>query len=180
MGERVTVGTVRRTRGLRGELVVESHSDLPDRFEQLEKVYLVTPQGERPVTIRSVRAQSDAEIWIKFDEITHREEAIHLRGATLEIDLEARPAPPEGEYYYDQLEGLRVLDLAGKELGTVSQVIPRGAQDLYSVTTEQGEVLVPATETIVKKIDLAAGTMVLDPPAGLFGDDGDAGDDDAN
>lgn len=170
MAERVIVGKVRRTRGLRGELVVESQSDLPDRFEQLDKVYLVTPTEERPVTIRSVRAQSQSEIWIRLDEISDREAAMNLRGATLEIDLELRPSPPPGEYYYDQLEGLSVVDLSGKPLGRLSQVIPRGAQDLYSVTTEGGEVLVPATPTIVKSIDLAAGIMVLDPPAGLFGD----------
>ena len=171
MSERVIVGTVRRTRGLRGELVVESHSDLPGRFEQLSKVYLVTEAGERPVTIRSVREQSQAEVWIKLDEIRDREEAMALRGATLEIDETERPAPPSGAYYYDQLEGLKVVDLAGRFLGTVSHVIPRGAQDLYAVTTESGEVLVPAVSEIVKKVDLEAGLLVLDPPAGLLGDD---------
>jgi 16S rRNA processing protein RimM len=171
VSERVVVGTVRRTRGLRGELVVESQSDLPDRFEQLDKVYLVTPTGERQVTIRSVRPQAGREIWICLAEVKDRELAMGLRGATLEIDAADRPEPPPGEYYYDQLEGLRVVDESGKLLGTISQVIPRGAQDLYSVTTEKGEFLVPATDTIVKKIDLAAGLVVINPPAGLLGDE---------
>jgi len=171
VSERVIVGTVRRTRGLKGELVVESHSDLPDRFEQLAKVYLVTETGERPVTIRSVRAQSQSEVWVRLDEISDREEAMSLRGATLEIDEADRPQPPPGAYYYDQLEGLKVVDLTGRVLGTVSHVIPRGTQDLYAVTTEQGEVLVPGTAAIVKKIDLEAGLLVLDPPDGLLGDD---------
>lgn len=165
------VGTVRRTRGLRGELVVESHSDLPDRFEQLSKLYLVTETGERPVTIRSVRAQSQGEVWIRLEEIRVREEAMALRGATLEIDEADRPEAPAGAYYYDQLEGLKVVDLSGRYLGTVTHVIPRGAQDLYAVTNDQGEFLVPATPDIVKKIDLEAGLLVLDPPAGLLGDD---------
>lgn len=170
MSERVLLGRVRRTRGLRGELVVESHSDLPDRFEQLKKLYLVTPDGERPVTIRSVRTQSPSEVWIKLEEIRDRESAMALSGASLEIDEADRPAPPAGEYYYDQLEGLRVVDVSGQPLGTLSQVIPRGAQDLYVVVTERGESLVPASAAIVKRIDIEAGLVVVDPPPGLFGE----------
>jgi 16S rRNA processing protein RimM len=156
---------------LKGELVVESFSDLPDRFEQLTKVYLVTEAGEQPVTIHSVRAQSPPEVWIRLEEIRDRESAMALRGATLEIDLADRPEPPPGAYFYDQLEGLKVVDLTGRVLGTVSHVIPRGGQDLYAVTTDSGECLVPASTDIVKKIDLEAGLLVLDPPDGLLGDD---------
>ena len=170
MSERVVVGRVRRCRGLRGELVVESQSDLPGRFEQLEKLYLVTPTGEQLVTIQSVRQQSGSEVWIRLKEVRDREMAMGLRDATLEIDEAERPEPPPGEYYYDQLEGLEVVDTAGKHLGRISQVIPRGAQDLYSVDTGSGEYLVPATGTIVKKVDLEAGVVVIDPPAGLLGD----------
>lgn len=165
------MGKVRRTRGVRGELVVESLSDLPDRFEQLEKVYLVTPSGEIPVTIQSVRPQAGTEVWIQFEEVRDREMAKGLRDATLEIDASERPEPPAGAFYYDQLEGLEVVDVAGRHIGRLSQVVPRGGQDLYAVETEEGEVLVPATDAIVKKVDLEAGQVVIDPPAGLLGDD---------
>lgn len=168
MGDRVVVGIIRRTRGLRGELVVESQSDLPDRFEQLEKLYLVTPSGEQPVTIASVRPQAGTEVWIRLEEVRDREMAMGLRGATLEIDASHRPAPPDGEFYYDQLEGLEVVDPAGKHIGTLSQVLPRGGQDLYAVDTEDGQVLVPATPAIIKNVDLAGGRMVIDPPEGLL------------
>ena len=168
MSERVVVGIVRRTRGVRGELVVESQSDLPGRFEQLEQLYLVTSSGEQPVTIASVRYQAGTEVWIRLEEVQDREMAKGLRGATLEIDASLRPAPPAGEYYYDQLEGLEVVDREGKHIGTLSQVIPRGGQDLYAVDTEEGQVLVPATPTIITQVDLARGRMVIDPPAGLL------------
>jgi 16S rRNA processing protein RimM len=172
VAERVVVGKIRRTRGVRGELVVESLSDLPGRFEQIERLYLVTEQGETPVTIESVRPQAGTEVWISLREVHDRERAMGLRGATLEIDASERPDPPAGEYYYDQLEGLRVVDTEGHPLGTLTQVFPRGSQDLYAVQTEQGEVLVPATPAIVKKVDLEARLLVIDPPEGLLGGEG--------
>jgi len=171
MAERVVIGIVRRTRGTHGELVVESQTDLPDRFEQLEQLYLVTSSGEQKVTIEAVRRPKDPEVWIQFREIIDREGGKRLRGATLEIDLDLRPDPPEGTYYYDQLEGLDVYDLSGQQVGTLTQVFPRGGQDVYGVKTPDGEVLIPATSAIVKGVDLKAGRMTIDPPAGLLEDE---------
>jgi 16S rRNA processing protein RimM len=171
MAERVVIGIVRQTRGLHGELVVESRTDLPDRFEQLEELYLVTSSGERRVTIESVRRPKDPEIWIQFREVTDREGGKSLRGATLEIDLEDRPEPPEGTYYYDQLVGLDVFDVSGMQIGTLTSVFPRGGQDVYGVKTPDGEVLIPATDAIVKSVDLKAGRMIIDPPDGLLEDE---------
>jgi 16S rRNA processing protein RimM len=171
MAERVVIGIVRQTRGNHGELVVESQTDLPDRFEQLEQLYLVTSWGEQMVTIDSVRRPKDPEVWIQLREITDREGGKRLRGATLEIDLDLRPDPPEGTYYYDQLEGLDVYDLSGEQVGTLTQVFSRGGQDVYGVKTPDGEVLIPATSAIVKNVDLKAGKMTIDPPDGLLEDE---------
>jgi 16S rRNA processing protein RimM len=91
-----------------------------------------------------------------------------LRGATLEIDLEDRPASPDGEYYYDELEGLEVKNISGELLGHITRVVPRGGQDLYQVRTADGDVLIPATKAIIKNIDLAGGSIVIDPPRGLL------------
>ena len=168
MKERVVVGIVRKTRGVRGELVIESQTDLPGRFDQLKQVFLVTPEKSREVTIESVRGPNENEVWIQLAEITNPEEAKLLRGATIEIDLNDRPTAPDGEYFYDELEGLEVKDTRGELLGHLSRVIPRGGQDLYQVRTADGDVLIPATDAIIKKIDLAGGTIVIDPPPGLL------------
>lgn len=168
MKERVVVGIVRRTRGVRGELVIESQSDLPGRFDQLKQVFLVTPDQTREVTIDAVRGPNENEVWIQLAEITNPEDGKLLRGATIEIDLADRPESPEGEYYYDELEGLEVQDTRGEVLGHITRVIPRGGQDLYQVRTADNDVLIPATDAIIKKIDVAGGTIVIDPPPGLL------------
>jgi 16S rRNA processing protein RimM len=168
MSERVIVGIVRRTRGVHGELVVESQTDLPDRFGELKQVYLVTPEGELPVSITHTRYQSGTEVWLQLAEVTDRDEAKELRGATLEIALEERPELPDGIYYYDQLEGLEVRDTTDQRLGTITRVYPRGGQDLYEVETDSGLAYIPATDAIIKQVDLEARVMIVDPPPGLL------------
>jgi 16S rRNA processing protein RimM len=168
MSERVIVGVVRRTRGVHGELVVESQTDLPDRFGELKQVYLVTSEGELPVSITQTRYQSGSEVWLQLAEVTDREEAKALRGATLEVAIEERPALPDGVYYYDQLEGMEVRDPAGVRLGTITRVYPRGGQDLYEVETDAGLAYIPATDAIIKQVDLETRTMTVDAPPGLL------------
>jgi 16S rRNA processing protein RimM len=173
VSERVVVGVVRRTRGVHGELVIEPKTDLPDRFKKLGNVYLVTPEVTRTVTITSAREPKAGEVWITLEEVTDREEARRLSGATLEIDLERRPKLPKGIYYYDELEGLEVVDTAGHRIGRLRHVVPRGGQDVYIVDTESGEAYVPAVPEIIKSVDLKTKTMTIDPPAGLIETDED-------
>lgn len=168
MSERVVVGVVRRTRGVHGELVVEPKTDLPDRFKKLGQVYLVTPELTRTVTITSAREPKAGEVWITLEEVTVREEARRLSGATLEIDLERRPKLPKGIYYYDELEGLDVVDTGGRHIGRLKHVVPRGGQDVYAVDTDSGELLVPAVPAIIKSVDLKQNKMVIDPPPGMI------------
>jgi len=168
VSERVVVGVVRRARGVHGELVVEPKTDVADRFSQLEQVYLVTPEETRTVTIKNAREPKAGEVWITLAEVTDREEARRLSGATLEIDLAHRPKLPKGIYYYDELEGLEVVDTGGRRIGRLRHVVPRGGQDVYAVDTESGEVLVPAVPEIIKSVDLKKKTMVIDPPLGLI------------
>jgi len=167
MSERVVVGIIRRTRGVRGELVVESQTHVPDRFHQLKQVFLVTPGGARTVTIERAQYVRN-EVWITLAEVTQREEAQELRGATLEIELADRPKLPEGEYYYDELMGMEVFDTHAVRIGTLTQVYPRGGQDVYGVETEFGEALIPASGDIVRSVDVEQKKMVIDPPTGLL------------
>jgi 16S rRNA processing protein RimM len=172
VSERVVIGIVRRARGVHGELVIESMSDVPNRFSELEHAYLVTASGPERVTVSEVRYVGD-EVWLKLNEITEREQAQELRGATLEIDVAQRPALPEGTYYYDELEGMDVVDTADRRIGRLTKVYPRGGQDLYGVETAGGEALIPADQAIVKQIDREKRRIVIDPPPGLLPDDKD-------
>ena len=84
----------------------------------------------------------------------------------IEEDTDA-PSDEEDAWYDNQLVGLRVLR-DGVEVGMVTLVDHLPAQDLLHVQTATGEVLVPFVKAIVPTVDLAAGSITVTPPAGLF------------
>jgi 16S rRNA processing protein RimM len=132
-------------------------TDFPERLSPGAEVYL---EGDaEPRRIAEVNWAGRVPT-LRLDGVTTREAAAALVGRYLE--LPARDLP-DGSYYWHQLEGLRVVDVAGAELGELVEVFRAGENEVYRVVgDDHSEVLVPALRSVVREIDLAAGRMVID------------------
>ena len=78
-----------------------------------------------------------------------------------------RPLPP-GQYYQFQLMGLEVWTSDGKRLGQVAEILPTGSNDVYVVQGEDGELLIPAIEDVVKSVGLETGRITVELIEGLL------------
>jgi len=166
--ERVVVGRIVKSHGIRGEVVVETLTDVPGRFKAGARFDAGDPDGERtPVTVRSVR-DDRGRLLVRFAETPDRTAADALRGALLTIAGGDAAPLPEGSYYAWQLEGLDVVDDDGASLGRLARVLEGAASDLWVVDTGEREVLVPAVPEFVREVDLDARRVVIHPIPGLF------------
>ena len=81
------------------------------------------------------------------------------------VKISELPPLPEGEYYHHQLIDLKVVDLTGKELGTITEILETGANDVYLVTDAEGhEMLLPAIQDVIIRVDLEKHEMQVNPP----------------
>jgi 16S rRNA processing protein RimM len=149
--------------GIHGEVKAESLTDFSDRFACGETVYL---QG-RTVTIESSRYRGNTVI-LKLDTIDSRNAAELIRGACLEVPVTELKPLPKGEYYRFQLLGLEVQSTEGRLLGTISNIIPTGSNDVYEISSDTGVFLIPATDEVIKSIDIDKGRMIIEILKGLF------------
>jgi len=161
-------GRVVRAHGIRGEVVVEPLSEDPSRFAPGSSLLIGDPDGA-PAEMR-VRASRphQGRLLVLFDGIEDRNGAEALRGSLISIDAGAAPPPPAGRYYAHEIEGLRVVDEAGNDLGTVSGILETRANDVWIVSYRGREVLVPAVHEIVVDVDVLGGRIVVRPVPGLF------------
>ena len=81
---------------------------------------------------------------------------------------ESLAAPAPGEYYHYQVIGLEVFDTTGARIGTLKQIWSTPGSELYVVAGADKEHLIPAVKEIISEVDLAAGRMIVDLPAGLL------------
>ena len=158
----VAVGRVGAAWGVRGVVKV---IPLVNKRERLAHGRSVTVAGQRR-TIETSRWQKGL-VYLKLSGIDDREAALAIRDQLLTVPESELEPLSEGQYYRFQLVGLAVESTGGAFLGRVTDVLSTGANDVYVVRGDGGEILVPATNDIVKEIDLESGRMVIEEVPGL-------------
>jgi len=172
--EWVTVGQVVALLGVRGELKVRLLTDIPNRFSELDAVYVGQQHARHD--IESVRPYKGEMIILKLANFDDANAAEALRNAELQIPLSKVAKLPPDSYYQHDILGLQVLTLGGKAVGTIVDIIVTGSNDVYVVKTLAGtQQLIPAIKDVIKQIDLIRRTMHIDPIPGLL-DNGDEQD----
>ncbi len=166
--EWIELGRVGAPFGIRGWVHVESHTDPPEALLAYPEWVLRLASGER--TVRGVRKGRlhGGGLVAHLEGVDERDAAALLAGALIEVERATLPPLPERQYYRADLQGLRVRNLEGADLGTVVQFVeaPAGA---VMVSREAGgrEHWVLAAAPYLRRVDLAAGEVLVDWPAEL-------------
>ena len=123
--------------------------------------WLVKLGGEwREVKVEEGRAQGKGVV-AKLAGVDDRDQATRFVGAEIAIRLSQLPPLEKGEYYWAQLVGLEVVNLAGQSFGKVDRLFDTGANDVM-VVRNGSERWVPATAGVIREVDLEAGVMRVD------------------
>ena len=165
--EWATIGKVVALFGVQGELKVLSLTDIPDRFVQLEAVYVAPTHVRR--RIESTRPYKGDMVILKLEGIDDANAAEALRNVRLEIPLDELAALPPDVYYQHDILGLLVRTLTGQEVGRIVDIMSTGGNDVYVVKAPGGaQILLPAIKEVIKQIDLRRHVMYIDPIKGLL------------
>lgn len=142
------IGTVSRPHGIRGELRVETYESASPLIG-VDKIY-VGPDHQ-PHTLQESRVHQ-AALLIKLAGCEDRDRADAFRGQDISIAMADAPLKP-GEFFQHQIIGLPVVTDEGEALGSISNILVTGANDVYVVKTEAGELLLPAIKSVIIKIE---------------------------
>ncbi|TCJ29625.1 ribosome maturation factor RimM [Microbacterium sp. PI-1] len=164
------VGRLVKAHGLKGGLKLELYTDNPEgRFVPGAGFTLQVPEASpwhgKDITVREYRVMNGNPV-VFFEDVDDRDAAESLVKAILWIDQNVDEV--EDDAWFDhQLVGLDVVR-DDAVIGRVVRVEHFPAQDLLIVKAGESEVMVPFVSAIVPTVDVAAGRVVVTPPAGLF------------
>ncbi len=150
----LVIGQIVKPHGIRGEVSVKILTEFPERFDEMDAVYLGDAHSARLVGVESVRWHKE-HVLIRFDSFADRTAAEKLRGQYLKVPRDSAVKLDDGVFYHYQLEGLAVVTDTGEPLGKLSYVLETGANDVYVIATPDGELLLPATHEVIRDINLA-------------------------
>ncbi|ETX29985.1 ribosome maturation factor RimM [Roseivivax isoporae] len=167
--KRICVGAIGGAFGVHGEVRLKSFTAEPEAIADYAP--LTSEDGAHVFDVQIVRAIAQG-FAARLTGVRSKEEADALKGVRLFAPRDRLPQLPDDEFYHADLIGLAVYDTGGVALGTVRTVQNHGASDLLEVAVpgRSATVLLPFTQAAVPTVDLAAGRIVADPPAGLFDD----------
>lgn len=160
--KRILIGEITTAHGIKGYVKVRAyvedetlleHSGVHDAEIGGKPVHITLKSGVKSSWIAEVKGVID------------RNEAETLRGTKLYLERDVFPDTDEGEYYVEDLKGLRVIDKDGKEIGTVLDVDNFGASDIIDIKPLSGpSFYIPFTDETVLGVDFDAGTVTVDMP----------------
>ena len=166
----VAAGRIRRPTGIKGTVLVEIYSNDKNRFHVGDVVSI--NGAEHRITETGVSGKA---IKLTFENIDSIEKANLLRGMELSVTAESLPKNPPGVYYHYEILGIDVNTLDGKPLGSITEIIETGSNDVFVITPGHDEqqrrppdILIPVIDGVIIEVDKASGVMVIDPPSGLL------------
>ncbi len=161
-------GKIINTHGVAGAVKVENRCDSPKILASLKRVYFTSGNGykETKVVSGSVMGQF---VLLRLESVTDLDGAAVLKNKLIYAAREDLPIE-EGAVFIADMIGLPVIDAeSGVKYGELSQVINRGASDIYVVATPEGERMMPAVKEFVRDVDVEKGIFVT-PIEGMFDD----------
>jgi len=157
---RISVGRVAGLFGVSGWVKVYSHTRPREAILNYRPWHITVGGATRTFDVLEGRQQGKGLV-ARIAGCDDRDTAAELVGAEIAIDATQLPATGGREYYWADLEGLRVVNDAGVELGRVSHLFETGANDVMVVRGER-ERLIPFGSAVVKEVDLDAGMIRVD------------------
>ena len=168
MEDLLRVGVITQTHGIRGEVKVFPTTDDPMRFKKLKHCVVQLKREDIELEVQSVKffkqyvivkfknyySINDIEQFVKKDLMVTRDNAVKCE---------------PGEYFICDLIGLKVITDDGRELGTLTEVLETGANNVYEVTTpDDKQILIPVIDECILAHDMKAGTVTVHLLDGLL------------
>jgi len=164
--ELIVLGKITSVHGVRGEVKIYSFTDPIDNL--LKYRHWTLRRGGEVRQVELVQGRQQGRLLVaKLKGLDDREEARAFADFEICVPRSLLPQLADGEYYWHQLEGLKVVNQDGQLLGQVDHLLETGANDVMVVkpctgSLDDRERLLPYTEQCVLEVDLDAGEMRVD------------------
>ena len=167
----LTIGEIVAPFGLAGEMKVRLETDFPDRFTRLRQVCVREASGQaRLFDVESTRLHK-GQILMRLRGIASIEEMEPLRNTFVQVRAQDAMRLPSNEFYIHDLLGCEVVTEQGRVLGSLTNVLRGGANDVYVIGQGKDEILLPAVKDVVRSVDVSRRRIVVAPTPGLLPDE---------
>lgn len=162
------LGKVTKAIGLKGEVTVYLDTNSPERYIELESVFIELNDELVPFFIEDLHLKPKNTAIVTFEDIATPEKANILIDCDLYMPLSSLPPLTGKAFYYHEVVGFNVIDKNKGSIGKIDSVIDSAASPIFSIFQESTEILIPAVNDFIVRIDRNNQTIEIDAPEGLI------------
>jgi 16S rRNA processing protein RimM len=155
------LGRISGVFGVRGWVKIHSYTDPREAVLDYEGLLLGHEGDWQPANVAEGQRHGKTVV-ARIEGFDDRDEAAALIGKEIAVLRDALPETEDGHYYWQDLEGLKVLQSDGTKLGTVAYLLETGAHDVMVVKGDVERLIPFVSDEIVVDVDLAKGVIVVD------------------
>ena len=162
------IGVIVNVHGLRGDIKVMPVTDEPKRFELLDEINVYYDNKNVTYKIKNVRYHKTVLV-LSLEGVDDRITAEQLKGGVIKISRKNALLLEPDEYFQKDLYDMTVFTETGENLGTITNIIETGANDVYVVTPldKSKDLMIPAIKQCIKDISLSEKRMTVSLMKGL-------------
>jgi len=155
------IGKIVKSCGLRGRMKAVSYLESNDKLQNLDELYIGQGEDKKvPFKLKGFRSRGKS-FFLEIEGVENLQSANAFVGCRILIPADKLEELPEGEYYWRDMIGLKVVTEEGRFLGVIEAIFPTGSNDVYVCSGGEREVLLPGIADVIRKIDINRGMMVV-------------------
>jgi 16S rRNA processing protein RimM len=155
------IGKIVKSCGLRGRMKAVSYLESNDKLQNLDELYRGQGEDKKgPFKLKGFRSRGKS-FFLEIEGVGNLQSANAFVGCRVLIPADKLEELPEGEYYWRDMIGLKVVTEEGRLLGVIEAIVPTGSNDVYVCSGGEREVLLPGIADVIRKIDIDRGMMVV-------------------
>jgi len=163
------LGKIVRTFGSKGEVVIQLETDNPNRYKNLESVFIKINENLIPFFIETIQLKLKNQAIVKFLDIDSIGDTALILNCSLFLPIELLPKlKGKNTFYYHEITGYEVIDSHRGAIGIVKSVLELPHQSLLEIAFNEKEILIPIADDIIKKVDKKSRQILIEAPEGLI------------
>jgi len=162
------LGKIVKKYSFKGEVILKLDTDEPDIYENLDAVFLDLGKNLLPFFIKTSLLQKGNQLRIRFEDINNESDADGILKTDVYLPLNLLPKLTGDQFYFHEIIGFKLEDINYGEVGIITSINDKTAQDLFVIEKENVEILIPMNDDFIKKIDRKNKKVIVETPEGLI------------
>lgn len=162
------LGKIVKKYSYKGEVVLKLDTDEPDIYENLDAVFLDLGKKLLPFFIETSLLQKGNQMRIRFEDVNNEADADAILKTDVYLPLNLLPKLTGDQFYFHEIIGFILEDVNYGEVGKITSINDKTAQDLFVIEKDDSEILIPMIDDFIQKIDRKNKKVIVETPEGLI------------